>query len=203
MNKFNFDYPNLMGAPEQKLTQLEVFLYKLVDLLNLKENTEFGGKTSSKTTESISDQSVVIEHKGGISILEIGDILIQFGNTSTGNNEYENSSAGQTTEGQTISVTDRYNDTKETGVFKNHQSLFKTPEILFPKAFKTAPQIYISATGYFLGATDFLIYDFFADEVQNDSFRIKSRVVSIGAVIGTREFDGIGLSWLAIGTKGE
>lgn len=198
MNKFNFDYPNLMGAPEQKLTQLEVFLYKLVDLLNLKENTEFGGKTSGKTIESIS-----AEHKDGVGILEIGDILIQFGNTSTGNNEYENSSAGQTTEGQTISVTDRHNDTKETGVFTNHQSLFKTPEILFPKAFKTAPQIYISATGYFLGSTDYLIYDFFPDEVQNDSFRIKSRVVSIGAAIGTREFDGIGLSWLAIGTKGE
>lgn len=198
MNKFNFDYPNLMGAPEQKLTQLEVFLYKLVDLLNLKENTEFGGKTSGKTTETIS-----AEHKDGAGILEIGDILIQFGNTSTGNNEYENSSAGQTTEGQTISVTDRYNDTKETGVFTNHQSLFKTPEILFPKAFKTAPQIYISATGYFLGSTDYLIYDFFPDEVQNDSFRIKSRVISIGAVIAEREFNGIGLSWLAIGTKGE
>lgn len=198
MNKFNFDYPNLMGTPEQKLAQLEVFLYKLVDLLNLKENTEFGGKTSGKTTESISDQSVVIEHKGGISILEIGDILIQFGNTSTGNNEYVIENADQT-----ISVTERYNNTKETGTFKNQQSLFKTPEILFPKAFKTAPQIYISATGYFLGETDFLIYDFFADEVQNDSFRIKSRVVSIGAAIGNREFNGIGLSWLAIGTKGE
>lgn len=193
MNKFNFDYPNLMGAPEQKLTQLEVFLYKLVDLLNLKENTEFGGKTSGKTTETVS-----AEHKDGAGILEIGDILIQFGNTSTGNNEYVFGN-----EAQTISVTERYNNTKETGTFKNQQSLFKTPEILFPKAFKKAPQIYISATGYFLGATDFLIYDFFADEVQNDSFRIKSRVVSIGAVIGTREFDGIGLSWLAIGTKGE
>ena len=193
MNKFNFDYPNLMGTPEQKLTQLEVFLYKLVDLLNLKENTEFGGKTSGKTTETIS-----AEPKDGVGILEIGDILIQFGNTSTGNNEYvfEN-------EAQTISVTERYNNTKETGTFKNQQSLFKTPEILFPKAFKKAPQIYISATGYFLGATDFLIYDFFADEVQNDSFRIKSRVVSTGAAIGNREFNGIGLSWLAIGTKGE
>lgn len=193
MNKFNFDYPNLMGAPEQKLTQLEVFLYKLVDLLNLKENTEFGGKTSGKTTESIS-----AEHKDGVGILEIGDILIQFGNTSTGNNEYVFGN-----EAQTISVTERHNNTKETGTFKNQQSLFKTPEILFPKAFKKAPQIYISATGYFLGATDFLIYDFFADEVQNDSFRIKSRVISVGAAIAEREFDGIGLSWLAIGTKGE
>ena len=193
MNKFNFDYPNLMGAPEQKLTQLEVFLYKLVDLLNLKENTEFGGKTSGKTTETVS-----AEHKDGAGILEIGDILIQFGNTSTGNNEYVFGN-----EAQTISVTERYNNTKETGTFKNQQSLFKTPEILFPKAFKKAPQIYISATGYFLGATDFLIYDFFADEVQNDSFRIKSRVISVGAAIAEREFDGIGLSWLAIGTKGE
>lgn len=193
MNKFNFDYPNLMGAPEQKLTQLEVFLYKLVDLLNLKENTEFGGKTSGKTTETVS-----AEHKDGAGILEIGDILIQFGNTSTGNNEYVFGN-----EAQTISVTERYNNTKETGTFKNQQSLFKTPEILFPKAFKKAPQIYISATGYFLGATDFLIYDFFADEVQNDSFRIKSRVISVGAAIAEREFNGIGLSWLAIGTKGE
>ena len=190
MNKFNFDYPNLMGAPEQKLTQLEVFLYKLVDLLNLKENTEFGGKTSSKTTESIS-----AEPKDGAGILEIGDILIQFGNTSTGNNEYVFENASQAI---TVNKSSAY-----AGEFANCQSLFKTPEILFPKAFKKAPQIYISATGYFLGATDFLIYDFFADEVQNDSFRIKSRVISVGAANAGREFDGIGLSWLAIGTKGE
>lgn len=190
MNKFNFDYPNLMGAPEQKLTQLEVFLYKLVDLLNLKENTEFGGKTSGKTTESI-----FAEHKDGAGILEIGDILIQFGNTSTGNNEYVFENASQAI---TVNKSSAY-----AGEFANYQSLFKTPEILFPKAFKKAPQIYISATGYFLRKTDFLIYDFFADEVQNDSFRIKSRVISVGAAIAGREFDGIGLSWLAIGTKGE